>query len=139
MTALTVYPYTDVLPALFRDFLADAPRIDTPRARGFRVDVVENDRAYTMSAELPGVKKEEITVDIDANQVSIRTESKVEREAKQGERVLRTERHVGQFSRSFALPVEIDDAQASAKFENGVLELTLPKKVAPAAKRLTIN
>jgi HSP20 family protein len=90
-------------------------------------------------AELPGVKKEDIKVNIDGDAVSITAEARVEKEAKEGERVLHSERFVGKVSRAFRLAEEIDESRASAKYSDGVLELTLPKKAAPAAKQLTIQ
>jgi len=76
---------------------------------------------------------------IDGPTVSISAERKQEKEVKEGERVLRTERYFGKVSRSFQLGQDIDEAAASAKFTDGVLELTLPKKAATQAKRLTIQ
>jgi HSP20 family protein len=85
------------------------------------------------------VKKEDIKVNIDGDEVSISAETRVEKEAKEGERVLRSERYVGKVARSFKLAEEIDESRASAKYSDGVLELTLPKKAATAAKQLTIQ
>ena len=104
-----------------------------------RVDVKEADGAYTVQAEMPGVKKEDIHVQIDGNRVSISAEVKRESEKKEGERVLRTERYYGSVARTFSLGSEMDESKAIAKFDNGVLTLTLPKKTAPASKRLTIS
>ena len=92
-----------------------------------------------MHAELPGVKKEDIQLTIDGAQVTLAAEIKREKDAKDGERVLHTERVYGKVSRSFTLPQEIDDAAAQAKFSDGVLELTLPKKAAAARKQITIQ
>jgi HSP20 family protein len=110
-----------------------------PRTPEIKMDVMENDKAYTVKAEIPGVKKEDIQVTIDGNTVSITAEVKKESEVKEGERVLRSERYYGQVARSFSLASEIDESQASARYENGVLELTLPKKAASQARRLTIR
>jgi HSP20 family protein len=71
--------------------------------------------------------------------VTIRAEVKRESEQKDGERVLRSERYYGQFARSFALTDEIDEDKAQAKFENGVLELSLPKKAVAGARRLSVQ
>ncbi|HRP25326.1 MAG TPA: Hsp20/alpha crystallin family protein [Thauera sp.] len=110
---------------------ADAPQM--------RVDVKENAAGYEVHAELPGMKKEDIHVHIDGPVVSISAERKQEKEVKEGEKVLRTERYFGKVSRSFQLGQEIDEAKASAKFNEGVLELSLPKKAEAQAKRLTID
>jgi HSP20 family protein len=108
-------------------------------APDIKLDVKEQDRAYVVHAEMPGVKKEDIHVTIDGPVVSISAERKEEKEVKEGERVLRSERYFGKVSRSFNLGQDVDEAAANAKFTDGVLELTLPKKVMKKTKRLTID
>jgi HSP20 family protein len=97
-----------------------APRIN--------LDVSENEQAYSVKAEVPGARKEDVKVTLDGNTVSIRVETRKENEQKDGETVLHSERYYGVQSRSFVLAQDIDDAQASARYQDGVLELTLPKK-----------
>ncbi|MCO5100693.1 MAG: Hsp20/alpha crystallin family protein [Burkholderiaceae bacterium] len=142
MPRLSVYdPFAEVFPELFRGLMQPATR-SAPEAGGaleIRVDVKEADGSYQVQAEMPGVKKDDIHVQIDGNRVSISAEVKRESEQKEGERVLRSERYYGSVGRSFQLASEIDEGAASAKFEDGVLSLTLPKKQAPAAKRLQIS
>ena len=104
-----------------------------------RVDVKENDKAYQVQAELPGVNKEDIRVDVDGAVVTITAERKQEKEVKEEGRVLRTERYFGKVSRSFQLAQEIDEDNVVAKYNAGVLELNLPKKAAVQAKRVTIQ
>ena len=104
-----------------------------------RVDVKESSSGYEVHAELPGMKKEDIHVHIDGPVVSITAERKQEKEVKEGEKVLRTERYFGKVSRSFQLGQEIDEEKASARFNDGVLELSLPKKAEAQAKRLSID
>lgn len=104
-----------------------------------KMDVTEQEGAYVVHAEIPGVNKDDIQVDIDGNQVSISAEVKRDNTVKDGERVLRSERYRGQVARSFQLAHDIDEARASAAFNNGVLALTLPKKSTSTSKRLTIN
>ncbi len=104
-----------------------------------KVDVKEDDKAYTVHADLPGVKKEDIHVNIEGNSVSISAEVKRETEQKEGEKLLRSERYHGKVYRSFTLGHDIDEAAAKAKLDNGVLDLTLPKKAAGTAKRLSID
>ena len=99
-----------------------------------KVDVAESNGAYTVTAELAGVKKDDIQVTIDGSQVTLAAEVKREREANQEERVLHTERVYGKVSRSFTLPQEVDESKAEAKFRDGVLELKLPKKSAAQRK-----
>lgn len=140
MTRLSVYdPFAEVFPELFRGFFQPAPRAAGAEALEVRIDVKEADGEYTVHAEMPGVKKDDIHVQIDGNRVSISAEVKRESEKKEGERVLRSERYYGAVARSFALGSEIDESKSNAKFDNGVLTLTLPKKTAPAAKRLSIS
>jgi HSP20 family protein len=147
MTKVSIYdPFADVFPTLFRGFFADpeqqrqgAQQGGAQQAVPMRVDVSEADGGYTVKADLPGVPKESIHVDIDGNRVTIRAEVRRESEQKDGERVLRSERYYGAFARSFALTDEIDEDKAGAKFDNGVLELTLPKKAVAGARRLSVQ
>jgi HSP20 family protein len=88
---------------------------------------------------LPGVKKEEISITISGNEVAVSAEVKLERDAKNGETVLRAERYYGKIQRAFALGQEVDEATAQARYNDGVLELTLPKKTVAAAKRLAVH
>lgn len=104
-----------------------------------KLDVSENDKAYTVKADIPGVKREDIDVRIDGAMVSLSAEVKQEKEERSGERVLRSERSVGYASRSFTLGCEVDAAQVVAKYNNGVLELTLPKKSTTESKRIVIE
>ncbi len=104
-----------------------------------KIDVKEQEKNYLVHAEVPGVKKEDIHVAVDGAVVSISAERREEKDVREGERVLRSERYVGKVSRSFQLAQEIDEAQVSAKYTDGVLELMLPKKAATQARRITIQ
>ena len=104
-----------------------------------RMDVVENDREYQVRAELPGVKKEEISITISGNEVAVSAEVKQEKDVANGETVLRAERYYGKIQRAFSLGQEVDEATAEAKYNDGILELTLPKKAVAAAKRLAVH
>ena len=104
-----------------------------------KIDVKEQEKNYMVHAEVPGVKKEDIHVAVDGAVVSISAERREEKDVREGERVLRSERYVGKVSRSFQLAQEIDEAQVSAKYTDGVLELMLPKKAATQARRITIQ
>lgn len=133
----------DPLDDFFRGFFVRPVEFGSPGsvsadAPQMRVDVKEDPDGYAVHAELPGMKKEDIHVHIDGPVVSISAERKQESEEKEGERVLRTERYFGKVSRSFQLGQDIDEARATAKFVDGVLELSLPKKAEAQAKRLTI-
>jgi HSP20 family protein len=104
-----------------------------------KMDVHENDHAYTVHAEIPGVRKEEIHVTIDGSTVAISAETRRESEQKEGDKVLRSERYYGKLYRSFTLGQDLDEANARARFENGVLTLTLPKKGTASAKKIAID
>ena len=109
------------------------------QVRRARIDVTEQNGEYKVLAELPGVKKEDIKVEIDADQVSISAQSRAEREVKEGERVVHSERYYGTLARAFRLGQEVDRDRVVAKYENGILELTLPKKEVSAAKQITVQ
>lgn len=104
-----------------------------------RLDVAEDDKAYTVNAEIPGVSKDDIKVSIDGNQVSISAETKQEKEEKEGKRVLRSERYYGRVARSFSLADDVDEDAAVASYQDGVLQLTLPKKPGGRAKSISIS
>jgi HSP20 family protein len=134
-------PFNELVDDLFKGFLVRPVAYEggheaLPR---MKVDVAEKNGAYAVTAELPGVKKEDIQVSIDGAQITLSAEVKREREAAQDERVLHTERVYGKLSRSFTLPQELDEAKAEAKFKDGVLELTLPKKAAAQRKQIAIQ
>ena len=131
----------DPFDDLFRGFFVRPVDLNgnQQQAPSIKMDVKEQGENYLVHAELPGVKKEDIHVVVDGNQVSISAEVKQEKEVKEGDRVLRSERYFGKVSRSFQLGQEIDDSKAAAKFNEGVLELTLPKRAASPNKRLTVE
>jgi len=114
-------------------------RAATPSPVRIRMDVTEQDQGYVVHAEIPGVKKEDIQVTIEGNQVTIGAEVKSGLAPKEGDQVLRSERYYGSVYRSFTLPVDLDEAASTARFENGVLELTLARKAGVAASKLTIQ
>ncbi|MFZ2652516.1 MAG: Hsp20/alpha crystallin family protein [Burkholderiaceae bacterium] len=129
----------DPFEGAFRNFLRPWKSELTLDVPEIRVDLSEADGNYTLRAEVPGARKEDINVRIDGNQVSITSEVKKESQEKKNGRVLRSERHYGFASRSLWLDCPVDDSKAVAKYQNGVLELTLPKKTATSAKRLAIS
>ena len=131
---------------MLREFedLFRAPRVrallrDAPAQAEIRVDVTEDENAYYVKADIPGVRKEDIDVAINGNQVSITAETRREKDTRKGETELRTERYYGMQSRSFTLMHDIDEARAEAKSVDGVLTLTLPKKNAAPARKLTVG
>jgi len=130
----------DPFEDLFRGFFVRPVEFGgNTEAPQMRVEVKENPESYVVHAELPGVTKEDIHVHIDGPVVSISAERKESKSQKDGERVLRTERYYGKVSRSFQLGQDIDESKSNARFTDGVLELTLPKKAEVQSKRLTIQ
>jgi HSP20 family protein len=132
-------PFRDI-DEMFHDFSPSIWR-NADNAPRMRMDVTENEKEYVVKAEIPGVQKEDIKVAINGNQVSLTAEIKEEKSTgdagKSG--ALRSERYYGQMHRSFTLPQEVDDDQAEAHYENGVLHLLLPKKVGTGGKQLAIQ
>lgn len=104
-----------------------------------RLNVTESEKSFEVQAEMPGVKKEDVKVAIDKQRVTIEAETRHTEEKREGESVVYAERTARKFMRSFMLPTDVDDAGADARLEDGILTLTLPKKQASAAKRLTIH
>jgi HSP20 family protein len=141
MANITRYsPFDEAFDDIFRGFFVRPLSFEAPAgAAQFRVDVSEDEKAYQIRAEVPGVKKEDINVTIDGDTVAISAEVKNEKEVKNGERVLRSERYYGKLYRAFTLGQAVEEAGTSAKYANGVLELTLPKKAAAQAKRITVQ
>lgn len=120
---------------MMRPFLRERMEIEPQ----IKMDVREADGKYLINAEIPGVNKDDIHVTIDGNRVSISAEVRQEKEAKEGERVIRCERSYGMASRSFTLADEVDQSQVQAKYNNGVLELTLPKKPGASGREVPIS
>jgi len=124
---------------LFRGFFMRPVSVEGQREVQIKLDVSEDDKAYIVHAEIPGVKKEDIHVSIDGNQVAISAEVKNEKEVKEGEKVLRSERYYGKVSRAFMLDQDVDEETSQAKYDNGMLELRLPKRSSAKSKTLTIQ
>lgn len=129
-------PFDNLFEALWQPLLIERPRQAVAQ---IKIDVTETKDAYTVQAELPGVKKDDIQVNIAGNQVSIGAEVNKQRELKSDEKVIGSERYYGSLYRSFSLAQDVDEAAAQARYSEGVLELTLPKKSATKAKKLTIQ
>ena len=114
----------------------------TTDAKGPRVpalDLTESDKAYTVKLEMPGVTKEDVHVSVDGRRVTVQAETKKDEEKREGDRVVYRERSVSSYSRSFTLPSEVDEGTSAARLDNGVLTLTLNKRAAPAARKLTVG
>ena len=126
--SLPRFPSTDVenyfrgfgSPAIWASFETNAPDI--------RLDINEDDETFHIKAEIPGVDKKDLDVSVEGNQVSISAEVKRESKKKDGEKKVCSERYYGQVYRAFSLPADVDGSKAEARYENGVLTVTLPKK-----------
>jgi HSP20 family protein len=141
MANITRYdPFND-MDDLFKGLFVRPMRFDldvAPQMR-MKIDVTKAEDTYTVKAEIPGVKKDDIQVSIEGNEVTISGEIKKESEETKGEEVLRSERYYGRVSRSFTLPHDVDEAKVVAKYADGVLKLTLPMKSKSAGKKITVN
>ena len=141
MANVTRYdPFNELVDDLFKGFfvrpLAFEPRAELVR---MKLEVAEKNGTYLVTAELPGVKREDINVSVDGAQVTLAAEVKREKEATEHDRLLHTERSFGKVTRTFTLPQELDEAKVEAKFRDGVLELALPKKAAAQRKQIAIQ
>ena len=138
MANLTRYdPFGD-LDDMFKGLMLRPVRFEQ-QVPQIKIDVKENNGAYVVRADIPGVKKEDIKVDVDGNLISISAEVKEEKEQKEGGRVIRSERYYGSMSRSFSLGQDVDEKTAKAKYTDGVLELTLPKKTGSSPGKIVVQ
>jgi HSP20 family protein len=129
------------LDDLFAGFFRPHASAETATAE-MRLDVIENEQAYIVSAAIAGAKKEDIQLDVDKNTISISVDIKREtasQENAEGARALQSERLFGKATRRFSVATEIDEAAVEAKYADGILTLTLPKKAPPQAKRINIS
>jgi len=139
MANITRYdPFGDLDDA-FKGLFVRPLRFDVGQQMQIKMDVTKADNAYTVKAEMPGVKKDDIHLSVEGNQVTISGEARKESEEKKGEEVIRSERHYGKISRSFTLPNDVDEAKVVAKYADGVLNLTLPMKGKSAGRKIAIT
>jgi HSP20 family protein len=108
-------------------------------SRAPALDVAETDRAYTVKLEVPGVTKDDVKVSVEGRQVTVQASTQRVEEKKEGERLVYRERAATSYARTFTLPVEVDQAEAGARLEHGVLTLTLPKRSARSAAQIAVN
>ncbi|CUA98000.1 Hsp20/alpha crystallin family protein [Thiomonas bhubaneswarensis] len=122
----------------FRDFFAAG---DSPEQslRKLTMDVSETDKGYLVHADLPGIEKDAVKIQIDGPRVTISAETRKTDEKSEGGKVIYRERSSSQFYRSFELPAEIDATAAEAKLENGVLTLNLPRKAQATTQQITVK
>ena len=128
-----IEPFPSSLRDLWRPWRS--LELDEARAPQIRIDVSESDNAYMVKADIPGVRKEDIDIRIDGNQVTIAAEVKQDKEEKKDGRVLRSERRYGYASRSFTLACPVDEGKVDASYKDGILELKLPKKAGSTTRR----
>lgn len=139
MTRLTRYnpfsadPLADAFEGFLRPirgFVDDGARMD--------LDISETESEYIIQAEIPGVEKSDINVDIDGNTLRISAKKTSENKVEKDGTVLRSERYWGELQRALTLSAPVDEEKASASYENGVLRLTLPKRAGEGKRRLTV-
>lgn len=132
------------LSSMFEDFFGENvyESVNRQLAHGEwpRVDIEENDAAYAIKADLPGLDKKDIAITVENGSLRIEGEKKTEQKREKG-RYYHFERSYGKFSRSFALPDGVDAENISASMEHGVLELSIPKseKAKPRSIEVAIN
>jgi HSP20 family protein len=143
MANITRYdPFNELVDDFFKGFFVRPVLAGSevqPAMQRMKIEVSEQKDGFKVNAELPGVKKEDIEVNIDGDQVSISAEVKQEKEVKDGERVVHSERYYGKVARAFRLGTEVDESAADAKYTDGVLQLWLPKKAAAKAKQIAVK
>ena len=110
----------------------------TKQAFQVAVDIREEDDAFFVDAEVPGLAAEDVHIDVEKNVLTIRGERKVEKEEIE-DTYRRVERQYGSFTRSFTLPETVDADSISADLNNGVLALRLPKKEAPTPRKISVK
>lgn len=141
------HPFPDLEPwkswaplrSVLDDFFADGAQESLiGGTAGLRVDITETEDAYRVHAELPGVEKDDVTVEIEAGMLCIRGEKKSRRDEKleQGRRL---ECSYGAFSRSFTLPQDADADQVDAQYQDGVLDVTIAKRPESKPKQIAVK
>jgi HSP20 family protein len=104
-----------------------------------RMDVVERDGEFVVRTDLPGIKKEDISITLESGVLTISGETKEETEEKEGGQVIRQERCYGKYMRSLRLATPIDEKRVKANYKDGVLELVLPKAEEAKPKKITVD
>ena len=128
----------DKLNRIFGEF----PNVEFNFEKSFKpqVEISEDEKNLYLDLEIPGVKKDNINISLEENVLTIRGEKKNENESeKKDKKYLRSERCYGEFSRSFTLSSEINPDKIEAKFEDGVLSITLAKYEPETPKERTIE
>lgn len=123
----------------FDRFFGAPAATESPSLRSPALDVAETEGAYCVKLDMPGVAKEDVKVSVEGRQVTVQAHVQRSEEKKEGERVVYRERAASSYARTLSLPMEVDQAEAQAKLEHGVLVLTLPKRGARSAAQISVN
>jgi HSP20 family protein len=132
MSIVRYHTLNDYTPTAFSNLIDRFFNESLSRAGGSaysfvpKVDVVENDKAYELHIAAPGMNKEDFKIDLNENYLTVSGERKFSKE-KQENNFRSIETQYGTFSRSFALPENVDAAGISAQYTNGILEIIVPK------------
>lgn len=133
----------DLFSDIFKDMSLQRqlgrPFYDLSLPESISIDLKETSDAFTVKADIPGVKKEDIQVVIENRQLTISVEAKTQKEEKKDEKIILSERYFGFVSRTITLPGDVDQSKVEARYEDGVLSLTLPKAIVQSSNRITIN
>ncbi|MFZ5698010.1 MAG: Hsp20/alpha crystallin family protein [Pseudomonadota bacterium] len=136
---MELYPVNNSIENLLRSFFGRSVLTEEEKTTYIKMDVSENDEAYTVHAEMPGMKKEDIKVTADGNQVSISAEINRAKEDKQNGRVLHSERYYGCLYRTFTLAQPVQEDKIQATYKDGILELLLPKRQAKKLNHIPVQ
>ncbi len=149
MTPLSLLQPSSFFDEFFNDFLARPMMPASYMPAGYmpevapivraRMDVVDKGEMFLITIDLPGVKKEDISINVDGARVAVTANMLTETPVKEGEKLLYTERVAKSYARSFELPVEVTEVGAEAVYENGVLMLTLPKRAPSVARKVVVQ
>ncbi len=123
---------------IVKDFFAGFSNVNTGRGVYPLLDIREDKEKYTISIEIPGVEKKDLKISVKKEKLIIQGEKREEKK-RQEESYLRVERSYGNFMRSVSLPTEVDQSQITAKYNNGVLKITLPKTEKVKAKEVEVK
>jgi HSP20 family protein len=126
---------------MFDDTIRSAATGDEELATGAwspAVDIHETDDSFVVSADLPGLKKDDIQINVEDNTLTIKGEKKFEEKVPR-DKYIRVERSYGTFVRSFSLPQNVDSTKIKATFKDGVLDLTLPKREEARPKKIAVE
>lgn len=133
----------DFISDMFKDMSAQSqiikPFYNMSLPESINIDITESPEAFSVQAELPGVKKEDINVTIDNRELKISVETREEKDEKKDEKIIMSERYFGYVSRTITLPADVKQSEVDAHYKDGILSLTLPKAAGQLSNRISIN